>query len=88
VRRKNVFIKIDGKWQGTLLKENITELIKERSFKITDVIKEKLLTISSATVNRLLKEPRKKNKLHGISTTKAGKGLNQLIPIRVFFDWD
>ena len=70
------------------IKENITELIKERSFKITDVIKEKLLTISSATVNRLLKEPRKKNKLHGISTTKAGKGLNQLIPIRVFFDWD
>lgn len=70
------------------IKENIAELIKERSFKITDVIKEKLLTISSATVNRLLKEPRKKNKLHGISTTKAGKGLNQLIPIRVFFDWD
>ena len=70
------------------IKENITELIKERSFKITDVIKEKLLTISSATVNRLLEEPRKKNKLHGISTTKAGKGLNQLIPIRVFFDWD
>ena len=26
--------------------------------------------------------------MHGISTTKAGKGLNQLIPIRVFFDWD
>ena len=70
------------------IKENIAELIKERSFKITDVIKEKLLTISSATVNRLLKEPRKKNKLHGIPTTKAGKGLNQLIPIRVFFDWD
>ena len=70
------------------IKENIAELIKERSFKITDVIKEKLLTISSATVNRLLEEPRKKNKLHGISTTKAGKGLNQLIPIRVFFDWD
>ena len=70
------------------IKENIAELIKERSFKITDVIKEKLLTISSATVNRLLKEPRKKNRLHGISTTKAGKGLNQLIPIRVFFDWD
>ena len=70
------------------IKENITELIKERSFKITDVIKEKLLTISSATVNRLLKEPRKKNKLHGISTTKAGASLNKLIPIRVFFDWD
>lgn len=45
------------------IKENLAELIKERSFKITDVIKEKLLTISSATVNRLLKEPRKKNKL-------------------------
>ena len=70
------------------IKENIAELVKERSFKITDVIKEKLLTISSATVNRLLKEPRKKNKLRGISTTKAGTTLNKLIPIRVFFNWD
>ena len=64
------------------------ELAKVKTFRITDIIKEKLLTISSATVNRLLKEPRKKNKLHGISTTKAGTSLNKLIPIRVFFDWD
>ena len=70
------------------IKENITELAKVKTFRITDIIKEKLLTISSATVNRLLKEPRKKNKLHGISTTKAGTSLNKLIPIRVFFDWD
>ena len=73
MRRKNVFIKIDGKWQGTLLKENITELIKERSFKITDVIKEKLLTISSATVNRLLKEPRKKINYTVFQQLKQGK---------------
>ena len=64
------------------------ELAKVKTFRITDIIKEKLLTISSATVNRLLKEPRKKNRLHGISTTKAGTSLNKLIPIRVFFDWD
>ena len=70
------------------IKENIVELAKEKTFRITDVIKEKLLTISSATVNRLLGEYRKKNKLHGISTTKAEKNLNKLIPIRVFFDWD
>ena len=60
-----------------------------RSFKITDVIKEKLLTISSATVNSLIKRAKEKRiNYSGISTTKAGKGLNQLIPIRVFFDWD
>ena len=70
------------------IRENIVELVKEKTFRITDVIKEKLLTISSATVNRLLGEYRKKNKLHGISTTKAEKNLNKLIPIRVFFDWD
>lgn len=26
--------------------------------------------------------------MHGISTTKAGRDLNKVIPIRVFFDWD
>ena len=70
------------------IRENIVELVKEKTFRITDVIKEKLLTISSATVNRLLRGYRKKNKLHGISTTKAEKNLNKLIPIRVFFDWE
>ena len=70
------------------IRENIAELVKEKTFKITDVIKEKLLTISSATVNRLLKEPRKRINYSGISTTKAGTSLNKLIPIRVFFDWD
>ena len=47
----------------TFIKENIAALVKKKAFKITDVIKEKLLTISSATVNKLLKEARKKNKL-------------------------
>ena len=70
------------------IRENIEALTNEKSFKINETIKEKLLNVSSATINRLINIARNKNKLHGISTTKAGKSLNQLIPIRVFFDWD
>lgn len=84
----NYFDYMCGQRLVPFIKENITELAKVKAFRITDVIKEKLLTISSATVNRLLTKHRRKNKLHGISTTKAGRDLNKLIPIRVFFDWD
>ena len=70
------------------IRENIEALTNEKSFKINETIKEKLLNVSSATINRLINIARNKNKLHGISTTKAGKSLNQLIPIRVFFDGD
>ena len=70
------------------IKENIAELIKE-----------KLLTISSATVNRLLEEPRKKNKLlmyfndksrERLKSTNTYKSIFRLGLIRIpgFFEID
>ncbi len=71
------------------IRENIEELSRIKSFGITDEVKAKLVTVSSATVDRLLKEKRQQEKkLYGISTTKPAKNLNSLVPIRVYFNWD
>lgn len=70
------------------IRENLDELAAEPCFEITRNVHEDLKKISSATVNRLLKPERQKNRLHGTCTTKAAGNLNKLIPVRAFFDWD
>lgn len=49
--------------------------------------KSRLLQISSSTIDRLLKETRKKER-RSIPTTKPGHLLKKSIPIRTFNDWD
>lgn len=70
------------------MRENIDTLAEYSQFKITPKVKTKLCKISSATVNRLLKQKRKEYQGKGKTTTKAGNDLSKLIPIRAFFDWD
>lgn len=53
-----------------------------------DEIKARLLTISPATVDRLLTDIRYAGQPHGLSTTKPGFLLKHQIPIRTFADWD
>lgn len=48
----------------------------------------KLLAISPATIDRLLRSERRKSRLKGRSTTKPGTLLRQQIPIRTFAQWD
>lgn len=50
-------------------------------------VRQKLLSISPATADRLLKADRQTSK-KGISTTKPGSLLKRQIPIRTFADWD
>lgn len=50
-------------------------------------VRQKLLSISPATADRLLKVDRQTNK-KGVSTTKPGSLLKRQIPIRTFADWD
>lgn len=50
-------------------------------------VKEKLLQISPATADRLLKEEKRKQ-VKGKSTTRPGTLLKKHIPIRTFSDWD
>ncbi|MDR2659861.1 MAG: hypothetical protein LBC27_07740 [Spirochaetaceae bacterium] len=59
----------------------MTFLEQEEVFHITLAVKEKLLAVSSAAVNRKLKEERKKSLLRGFSGNKRGKYLKHTIPV-------
>jgi len=71
-----------------LLRANIDVISRKRRFIITPEIKEKLLTISRATVERLLTGERKKHKMKGKSATKKGALLKNQIPVRRFWAWN
>jgi hypothetical protein len=51
-------------------------------------VKERLLTISAASADRLLSKARRGRKPVGLSTTRPGTLLKQHIPIRTFSDWN
>lgn len=51
-------------------------------------IKDKLLSISAATIDRKLAPDRTKLKVKGRSGTKPGTLLKGKIPIRTFSEWD
>lgn len=55
---------------------------------VDDQTRVKLLTVSPATVDRLLKNERTKNQIKGSSLTRPGSLLKRQIPIRTFADWN
>src|SRR5258708_22090217 len=52
---------------------------------LTEEVREQLLTLSSATADRLLRPLRHP---HGLTTTKPGRLLKKQIPIRTFTEWN
>jgi transposase InsO family protein len=77
-----------GRRLVSLLRVNIADLARESRFGITPEIRRKLEQISRSTVERILKEERKKRRLKGTSTTKPGSLLRNQIPVKVFWPWD
>jgi hypothetical protein len=71
-----------------LIKANLKAISRCKRFGITKEVKNKLSQISRSTVERLLREERRKHKLKGKSTTKKGTLLKNQIPVRVFWAWD
>jgi hypothetical protein len=55
-------------------------------FHITAAIREKLLRISPATIDRALKDDRKKLTVRGIAGTKPGNLLKK--PVRTYYPWN
>jgi hypothetical protein len=55
------------------------------AFAITPAVREKLMSISPATIDRVLKKDKAALALKGKSLTKPGKFLKHLIPIRTFY---
>ena len=70
-----------------VLPEAIRVLERCQEIKLSQDTKERLLKISSASIDRCLR-PARLQRLHGLSTTKPGSLLKSLIPVRTFTEWD
>jgi hypothetical protein len=77
-----------GQLLSPFIRANIAFLEQEAIFHISPEVKEKLLAISSATINRKLKSEREKLRFRGVSGTKPGTWLKNTIPIRVHYPWN
>ena len=77
-----------GKLLAPLLREQMVFFEAWPPFHITAEVKAKLLRISPATIDRALKEDRKKLAPKGISGTKPGNLLKKHIPVRTHYPWD
>ncbi len=71
-----------------MLQELVAVLERHNEFRCDRETRAKLLSISAATIDRLLKPERRKHELRGRSGTKPGTLLKKQIPIRTFADWD
>jgi hypothetical protein len=69
------------------LPEAIKVLERCQEIELSKETKELLLKISSASIDRCLRSIRTKSP-HGLSTTKPGSLLKNLIPVRTFTTWD
>jgi hypothetical protein len=74
-----------GKLLAPLMREHLAFFEAWPAFHITPGIREKLLTISPATIDRALKGDRKKLVLTGKSGTKPGELLKKHIPVRTYY---
>jgi len=79
---------ICSKRLAPFLSEIIPVLEKYGEIKLDAKVREKLFQISTATIDRMLADTRKKYRIKGRSTTKPGTLLKKSIPIRTFADWD
>lgn len=79
---------ICGKRLQPILSDLLTILERHNEFSCDRETRAKLLRISAASIDRLLKAERRKHELRGRSGTKPGTLLKKQIPIRTFAEWD
>lgn len=70
------------------LEQLVPNLERHGHLSLSDDDRSQLLTISPATVDRLLRPLRHGERRRGMGTTKAGSLLKHQVPIRTFADWD
>jgi len=70
------------------LPEAVTILERCHELSISPEIKQLLLSMSRATIDRCLRKARFAHPQHGLSTTKPGSLLKNAIPIRTFTPWE
>lgn len=69
------------------LPELIPALERHGHLVLSEDVRERLLELSPATADRLLRPLREEGKLRGISTTRRGTLLKHQVPVRTFADW-
>ena len=79
---------ICGKRLQPALPELLRALERYNELPCDRLTKQKLLRISAATIDRLLRPERRKHELRGQARTKPGTLLKHQIPIRTFAEWD
>ena len=76
---------------GKRLKPCLPELIQKAEkfghIQLTDEIRDQLLAMSAATIDRRLHSARFKTSGKGLSTTKPGSLLKSQIPVRIYTPW-
>ena len=77
-----------GKRLVGMIPSYVETLVRDKEIFLADKQKELLLSVSAATIERLIKSERKKVFGRGKSTTKPGTLLKHQIPIHVFTRWD
>jgi hypothetical protein len=82
-----IYGRICSKRLQPFLPEAIRVLERCQEIELSEETKELLLKISSASIDRCLRPVRLQTR-HGLSTTKPGSLLKNLIPIRTFTEWD
>ena len=84
---REIYGQICSKRLRPFLPEAIRVLERCQEIELSKETKELLLKISSASIDRCLGPIRTKSP-HGLSTTKPGSLLKNLIPVRTFTEWD
>lgn len=79
---------ICGKRLAAILPEVIPVLEKHREIALDAATRQKLVSISAASIDRLLARERKQFALRGRSGTRPGTLLKHQIPIRTFAEWN
>ena len=79
---------ICGKRLQPALAELVLVLERHNELHCDRLTREKLLQISAATIDRLLRAERRKHELRGRARTKPGTLMKHQIPIRTFAEWD
>lgn len=79
---------ISSKRLAAALPTVLERLLAFRELRVKKTIQKKLLEMSPATMDRVLKPVREKHAIKGRSCTKPGTLLKHQVPIRTYSDWD
>jgi len=83
-----IYGRICSKRLHPFLSEGVIILERCHELSLSPEIKQLLLSMSRATIDRCLKKARFTHPQHGLSTTKPGSLLKKAIPIRTFTPWE